>query len=67
MFQTASTLSPDAFFETTVHVPTGHTGETGIWEVVTYHAGDNLPRSSREMQTNRRRIILPQDVAEYGS
>jgi type II secretory pathway pseudopilin PulG len=37
IFQIASTLSPDRFFETTVHVPTG---ETGIWEVVVHYAGD---------------------------
>jgi hypothetical protein len=29
IIQITSTLSPDGFFETTVHVPTG---ETGIWE-----------------------------------
>jgi hypothetical protein len=37
IFQTASTLSPDGFFETTVHV---HTGGTGIWEVVAHYVGD---------------------------
>ena len=41
-FMHRSTLSPDGFFETTVHVPRGYvsTGWTGIWEVVAQSAGD---------------------------
>lgn len=37
IFQTTSTLSPDGFFETSVHV---HTVGTGIWEVVAHYVGD---------------------------